>query len=368
MLSKTDIQTFVAVRRNRISVSTKRAYHSILKNIKNYFLQKYPDSVVQINDSEDQSSFELVLPLVPDQIRDFLGFICPYGDINTPLPDNFDPSDMKALSTVTMVRSALKWFYREKAPTVFCPIRNENILTEFDANLDSEIGEFLSGYNRRISSMRLDGDLEDFEGKEPLGFFGYVILAKKFLSCVQETNSRASGENNISLGTMCWPYLILQWNLIARANSVSKICLSHLSWSGDSMVISIPKHKADQEGSRRIDAHVYANPVNPALCPVLSMAVYILCFIVRRENTLFQGKSQDARFSKHLNLILSNLSLYDSGVVGSINGRIGTHSIRKGSSTMGISHPYSTSATATFLRAGWKLPGSISRYVLSSEN
>ena len=87
-----------------------------------------------------------------------------YGDVNTPLPDNFDPSDMKAFSTVTMVRSALKWFYREKAPTVFCSIRNENILTEFDANLDldSEIGEFFSGYNERISFMRLDGDLEDF--------------------------------------------------------------------------------------------------------------------------------------------------------------------------------------------------------------
>lgn len=223
-----EIQNFVAVRRNRVSVSTKKAYLSILNNVKNYFVEKYPNSVTYIDVSEDQRLSELVLPLVPDQIRDFLGYICPYGDINTPLPDDFDPSDVKALSTVTMVRSALKWFYREKAPTVFCPIRNEDILIEFDANLDSEIGEFLSGYNRRISSMRLDGDLEDFEGKEPLSFFGYVILAKKFLSCTQQTNSRASGENNISLGIMCWPYLILQWNLSSRANSISTICLSHM--------------------------------------------------------------------------------------------------------------------------------------------
>ena len=71
-----------------------------------------------------------------------------------------------------MVRSALKWFYREKAPTVFCPISNEEIPIEFDSILDAEIGEFLSGYNRRILSMRLEGDLEDFEGKEPLRFYG----------------------------------------------------------------------------------------------------------------------------------------------------------------------------------------------------
>jgi hypothetical protein len=333
----------------------KKAYLSVLNNITKYFIEKYPNSVNIIPDSED--TYELVLPVIPDQIRDFLGYICPYGDINTPLPDDFDPSDIKALSTVSMFRSALKWLYREKAPGI-----------EFDSALDADIGEFLSGYNRRISSMRLDGNLEDFEGKEPLGFFGYVILAKKIMSCTQQTNSRAAGENNLSLGTMCWPYLVLQWNLIARSNSISKICLSHISWSGDSMVISIPKQKSDQEGSRRINAHVFANPVNPAICPILSMAVYVLCYLVRRENTLFQGHAQDARFSKHLNLILSNLSHYDAGVVGSIDGRIGTHSIRKGSSTMGIGHPYSTSATATFLRAGWKLPGSTSRYILSSED
>ena len=35
---------------------------------------------------------------------------------------------------------------------------------------------------------------------------------------------------------------------------------------------------------------------------------------------------------------------------------------------MGIGHPYSTSATATLIRAGWKLPGSTSRYILSAEN
>ena len=364
----TDIQNFDSVRRNRVSIATKRAYSSVLNNIAKYFIEKYPNSVNIIQESEDQNAYELVLPVIPNQIRDFLGFICPYGDINTPLPDDFDPSDVKALSTVTMVRSALKWLYREKAPTVLCPISNEEIPIEFDSALDADIGEFLSGYNRRISSMRLDGDLEDFEGKEPLGFFGYVLLAKKIMSCTQQTNSRATGENNLSLGTMCWPYLVLQWNLIARSNSISKICLSHISWSGDSMIISIPKHKADQEGSRRIDAHVFANPVNPAICPILSLAVYVLCYLVRRENTLFQGHSQDARFSKHLNLILSNLSHYDSGVVGSIDGRIGTHSIRKGSSTMGIGHPYSISATATFLRAGWKLPGATSRYLLSAEN
>jgi hypothetical protein len=40
------------------------------------------------------------------------------------------------------------------APTVFCPIRKDDIPIEFDSNLDAEDDEFLSGYNRRISSMR----------------------------------------------------------------------------------------------------------------------------------------------------------------------------------------------------------------------
>ena len=121
----TDINTFQAVRGNRITNNTKRAYSSILRNICRYFIAKYPESVRSVSENEH----ELVLPLVPDQIREFLGFIYPYGDINTPLPDDFDPSCVKALSTVTMVRSALKWFYREIAPTVFLMKRFRSILT-----------------------------------------------------------------------------------------------------------------------------------------------------------------------------------------------------------------------------------------------
>ena len=94
-----DIQNFVAVRRNRISNSTNKAYLSILNNIIKYFIEKYPNSVNIFNELMDQIRYELVLPPIPDQIRDFLGYICPYGDINTPLPDDFDPYNVKALSS-----------------------------------------------------------------------------------------------------------------------------------------------------------------------------------------------------------------------------------------------------------------------------
>ena len=98
-----DIQNFVAVRSNRISNSTKKADLSILNNIVKYFIEKYPDSVNIFNESINQVRYELVLPLIPDQIRDFLGYICPYGDINTPLPDDFDPSNLKALLGLSSV-------------------------------------------------------------------------------------------------------------------------------------------------------------------------------------------------------------------------------------------------------------------------
>ena len=53
--------------------------------------------------------------------------------------------------------------------------------------------------------MRLEGDVEDIEGKEPIGFYGYLIWAKKFMSCTQQNNVRATGENNISIRIYnCW--------------------------------------------------------------------------------------------------------------------------------------------------------------------
>ena len=70
----------------------------------------------------------------------------------------------------------------------FTPMMNEN--------LDSEMGEFFNGYNRRISTMRLDGDL-----KEPLDWFLWLSdFSEEVFKLHQQIKAGESGENKISDG------------------------------------------------------------------------------------------------------------------------------------------------------------------------
>jgi hypothetical protein len=43
-----------------------------------------------------------------------------------------------------------------------------------------------------------------------------------------------------------------------------------MDWGGDCVKIKIAKHKGDQTGEGiGNEKHVYANPYNPAICPIL---------------------------------------------------------------------------------------------------
>ena len=75
-------------------------------------------------------------------------------------------------------------------------------------------------------------------------------------------------------------YMILSWNLMCRANNTSSICLNHLEWRNDSLGIYFAHMKNDQGGDRPRDArHVYANPIMPEVCSILSLSVYFYVFL-----------------------------------------------------------------------------------------
>ena len=90
-------------------------------------------------------------------------------------------------------------------------------------------------------------------------------------------------------------FLILAWNLMARSNSVGSLMYQHVSWENDSMVIRLPKHKGDQEGKNSYPKHVFANPNDPSICPVLGFAVYVFTKGFQREGaqTLIFGKDSE---------------------------------------------------------------------------
>ena len=132
--------------------------------------------------------------------------------------------------------------------------------------MNQELVTFLRGYQRRVSDLKLDGKMPVFEGKYHLPFQGYVAVAKLLLR---------SGRFDELL--FAWPFLVLQWNLIARTATVSSMMMEHIGWEGDSLLISTPKNKGDKEGVNCSARHLYANPTTPEICPVLGSRRPHLC-------------------------------------------------------------------------------------------
>ena len=147
-----------------------------------------------------------------------------------------------------------------------------------------------------------DGVISLVQGKQPMSFKGYKFLASRAIE--------QSKDFNISINSHL--YLLLCWNLIARCISVGGLMYNHVSWENDSMIIVFPSHKGNKEGRTALPKHVYANPAEPALCSILSFAIYIFTRGYEREGskmTIFAGDAE-SRFSKWLqNLCTTNKEL-----------------------------------------------------------
>jgi hypothetical protein len=165
-----------------------------------------------------------------------------------------------------------------------------------------------------------------------------------------------------------WVFITLCWNLMARCASIAELNLKHLSWEQDSLVVIVPKHKGDQEGNKSYPKHVYANPDDPAICPILALAVTIFCMSLRAEEDptrLFHNTGLKSGFNKALTTIMSEVNA-DANFVVFEDNEYGAHSIRKTSTTYCQSFPGCPSWISLFLRAGWSI-GLQDRYLDPTE-
>ena len=100
--------------------------------------------------------------------------------------------------------------------------------------------------------------------KDYLPFPVYVYMCKYLWK-------KCSKGFDVLFATICW-------NTLMRSDNVVGIALTHLEWDNDCIVLTIPRSKGDQSGAEEklSKKHIYANPLNPAICPAL--AIGNLCF------------------------------------------------------------------------------------------
>ena len=226
---------------------------------------------------------------------------------------------------------------------------------------DMELKAGFKGLKKETGRMRQEGELPPRAGKCPMSLKLYHTLCSALFFTFQ-SKTRA----NLSFAAA---YLSLCWNLMGRSSSIAGILFSHINWDNDSLTISVPTHKGDKEGARASTGdprHIYANPFEPAICPVLLLGVYLLVTpFTESDEHLFVGGSQNKKFYCQLKDQLKSgpveRVIHEMGLSVS---DVATHSPRKGASsyvcggtTMG---PHIASV---ILRAGWSFGGVEDRYI-----
>ena len=151
-----------------------------------------------------------------------------------------------------------------------------------------------------------------------------------------------------------------------RAENCVNAKINHIKFEDDSLVFSFAKSKGHQNGEEHVGPwHVYSNPLEPHICPVLALARYIFAFpeVLSSNSSLFQGKSQYNRYSK-LFLAFVKENMHELRPLGVEEGDLGTHSCRKGVATMVASGcTVSPPIVSLCIRCGWVMGGVKDRYL-----
>jgi hypothetical protein len=213
--------------------------------------------------------------------------------------------------------------------------------------LEVELKNHFKGLKRKAVIEISNGNGKIKVGKDAMQFSLYQVLGKELLK--HHTNDFVFGHT----------FMVLCWNLMCRAGNVVSVCYSHLEWREDALCIYFAHMKNDQLGDRPRDPrHIYANPVLPHVCPVLSLGIYMMCF-PPTTTRIFPGNDQYDRYRRVLARLLLLENTKNELVSRGMDATdIGTHSTRKGAATYCSSGTTACpSSAAIHLRAGWAMGG-----------
>ena len=210
-----------------------------------------------------------------------------------------------------------------------------------------ELAVLFGGLKRKIILEKQNGDGRIQTGKTPMSFGLYERLNTYLL------------KENTTEAIFCRTFLCITWNLICRSMNTCSIHMHHIAWQDDALQIYFAHMKNDQTGSRKRDPrHLYANPVNPIVCPLLALSTYLSVFSITgaKYSKLFPGENQYKRFTSYLEKILEKYKMEIERDFGVDIKHIGSHSIRKGAATyVSSGATCSPPQVATNIRAGWTM-------------
>ena len=221
--------------------------------------------------------------------------------------------------------------------------------------LRDKLTTLLKGFKRRIIEERVVAGESLDEGKDAMSFECYNLLCKKFF------------EGDKDEFIFAHTFLLLEWNLMARADNIVNLNVNDLEWDGDSLVVHMKRSKTDQEGANgKTGFHCYFNSLFPHLNLGLGLGMYLLSnpgILGNSTNKLFPAENQYHRYSTILKkVIIDNREEFEK--IGVTPENIGSHSARKGAATLAAAGcTISPSMASICNRAGWKMGGTRDKYI-----
>jgi hypothetical protein len=339
----------------RTSPGTKGTYGSKVKKAIEWFAAHRPNCL-------NTQRSEFVLPIPCKELKEFFGHLCSAAHKREQLKSaeeiTEDMEDPSSSSTIVGYRSAILDLYTTAK-------------MDMDAQTKLELKMLLDGYDKLLTTLKRKGLMKISEGKRPISGSGYSMLSEKFM---KRTPPQRASRNEVAgswaTASFGWAFFVIMWNLMSRADSVQNVMLQHINWEGDALVITEQGGKADQKGEHNYGKHIFANPLQPAMCPILSLAVLIFSGPHHAPNgrqQLFAGTDSKGRFAHLLQEMISGLTDEEIRLLGCEVEDVGMHSERKGSSTYCLGQIGGPTPISVFLRMGQSLGQLKDRYIFFGE-
>lgn len=297
-----------------LAKTTKRAYASKINVLREWLAVHHPSYI------DENAKLGVKCPISEEILKAFVGHLLAGAEDETEvvIVDGGatvagSTKKLKPIgpSTLGNYISALTYLYKENG----IEDKEASRLTR------GTLKKCLAGVKRSDAEQRQKGELPAMEGKAPLTLTGYELIAKYAIA--SDTSSYA------------WLYVVLCWNLISRSNNVGNLLFDHITWKDDALIVFLPKTKGDQEGENAFPRHLYANPENGALCPVLALAVHVFSASATPTNSrlqLFQLANPQAAFSNWLTELWKRIEEDESEErkkeLTAVDGGVGSHSFR----------------------------------------
>jgi hypothetical protein len=271
----------------RIVENTQSQYAGYQKRILKYWADHHPEQI-------DHAGH------IHAEVMSAPGFGKLFVDYLATLRHHLDPTILAGISTLNSFRSAMKSYFEDR-----------DVIAA--ADYEPTLKKFFSGAKRADATDRLKGK-RLANAKKPLKFSLFQHLALLTLGLQDAAFAHC--------------YLLLTWNLMSRASTTQNINLCCITDLDDALGIYVPKSKGDQDGRRGKDPrHIYANPLQPHLCPFLALGLYLSTNHSAHPDgpsaLLFEGSKQKERFYKTLKALIKKNE-------DELGKEYAVHSIRKG--------------------------------------